>query len=225
MGSAIVIIVAVIFAFASGCSTPKKRLSASVAGVDPNDVELSRELYQLDAEILSLDRVLGRYPARFISDNERLVVHSRWAAATEKSVVLLNIDLGNPELFARAGNLYRQGHNLGVPEASGAAYRALSRCIELANDHIDCHYRLAQLHLAGSPRLAPTAERLLLRARSLIAPLTRPEFEAALARAYFAQGRRSAALQQIDRYLTLRPDDVAARRFREQLTGHSRPID
>ena len=213
---------ATVVVFAAGCQTPAGGLSKSVPGIDPNDVDLTRELLQLDAEILDLDQLLGRYPARFRSDRERLVVHTRWTAAVEKSTVLLNVDLGNPELFARAGNLFRHGHNLGVPEASAAAYRALSLCIELAADHIDCHYRLAQLLLTSQPRFAPTAERLLLRARSLISPQTRPEFEAELARAYFAQGRRSEALRQIDYYLTLRPNDDDAQRFRNVLTGRQR---
>ena len=208
---------------AVGCRTPQARLSGSVPGVDPDDVELTRELLQLDEEIADLEKFLGRHPARFRSDDERLATHTRWAAAVGKSVVLLNVDLANPELFARAGDLYRHGHNLGIPEASGAAYRALSRCIELATTHVDCHFHLAQLLLASPPRFAPTAERLLLRARSLTSPQTRPELEVELARAYFAQGLRSAALRQIEFYLTLRPDDFEARRFREMLVGRAVP--
>ena len=68
--------------------------------------------------------------------------------------------------------------------------------------------------------------------RSLLWPLglativtlytTRPEFEAALARAYLAQGRRSAALRQIEHYLTLRPEDLDAQRFRSTLIFESK---
>lgn len=215
----IVIVAAAMVAFGVGCRTPHERLPASIPGIEPSDVGLTRELHQLDAEIRVLDELIGRYPARFSSNQKRSDAHARWAAAVERSVVLLNVDLENPELFARAGNLYRYGHNLGVPEASASAYRILSRCIELAMDHIDCHYYLAQLLLASPSRFAASAERLLLRVRSFIAPQIRPEFESALARAYLAQGKRSAALQQIDRYLSLRPDDVAAQRFRDDLMG------
>lgn len=217
------IALAAVLLFAVGCLTPPGKLSRSVLGIDPEDVELTRALLQIDEEIAYLERLLGRHPAHFRSDKERLVTHTRWKEAVEKSVVLLNVDLANPELFARAGNLYRHGHNLGVPEASRAAYRALSRCIELAANHVDCHFHLAQLLLASPPRFAPTAERLLLRARSLASPQTRHEFEVELARAYFAQGLRSAALRQIEFYLTLRPDDVDAQRFRDKLVGHASP--
>jgi hypothetical protein len=214
-----VLLAATLLALAPGCRTPGGEFTGSVPGIDPSDVGLTRALWQLDSEIRELEKTLGRYPARFASDKERLLAHSQWSAAVEVSIVLLNVDLENAELFARAGNLYRLGYNLGVPEAFSAAYRTLGRCIELSKDHVDCFYRLAQLMLTSTPRYAPTAERLLLRARSLISPQTRPELEAELARAYFAQGQRSAALQQIDYYLTLRPDDVDAQRFRDRLTG------
>lgn len=210
---------------APGCRTPDGRLSGSVPGIDPHDVDLTRELLQLDAQIADLEKVIGRRPAHFRSNKERQAIRERWSAAIQKSVVLLNVDLANPELFARTGNLYRQGHNLGVPEASGAAYRALSRCIDLAANHANCHYRLAQLLLALPPRFAPRAEQLLLRARSLTSPQTRPELEVELARAYFALGQRSAALRQIEFYLTLRPDDLDAQRFRNSLVGRVSPGD
>lgn len=222
---------ALVLALAVGCQTPLGAPPASVPGIDPDDVELTLEVGRLDREIAELDELLGGYPVRFRSDRDRMIAHALWSEAVKRSVILLNVDLANPELFARAGNLYRHGFNLGVTEARGAAYRTLSRCIELATGHIDCHYRLAQLFLASAPRFAPNAEQLLLRARSLTSPQTRPELEAELARAYFAQGLRSKALHQIDFYLTLRPQDADARDFRASLirqpgegAGSNRPV-
>lgn len=212
---------AAVLLVAAGCRTPVDEFSGTIPGIDPNDVELTRELHQLDAEINDLEAWLGRYPARFESQKERSTVHARWALALKNSLVLMNVDLQNPELFARTGNLYRQGHNLDIPEAARAAYNALSRCIALARDHVECRYHLARLFLASAPRFATNAEQLLLRARSLIAPQLRPEFEAALASAYLAQGRRSAALRQIDLYLDLRPGDLEAQRFRSGLINEA----
>jgi len=205
----------------AGCRTPVEEVSETIAGVDPSDLELIHELRQLDAEIEFLEESLASHPASFDSDEERTKVYDRWELALERSSILMNVDFDNPELFARTGNLYRQGHNLDVPKAASAAYNALNRCIKLARDHVECHYNLARLFLSSSPRFAANAEQLLIRARSLIAPDTRPEFEVALARAYLAQGRRSAALRQIDYYLSLRPGDVDAQRFRGALVSEN----
>ncbi|MBW2726557.1 MAG: hypothetical protein JRE71_19425 [Deltaproteobacteria bacterium] len=210
--------VLLIFSFA-GCRTPVGEAPAPITGVDPSDLELIHELRQLDAQIKSLDENLGDYPARFESEEEREEVHARWARALERASILMNIDFDNAELFARTGNLYRQGHNLDVPQAASAAYNSLNRCIALASGHVECHYNLARLFLASSPRFAANAERLLIRVRSLIAPEIRPEFEFALAKAYLAQGRRSAALRQIDYYLSFEPRDVDAQRFRNSLVS------
>ncbi|MBW2294428.1 MAG: hypothetical protein JRG94_19275 [Deltaproteobacteria bacterium] len=175
--------VLLIFSFA-GCRTPVGEAPAPITGVDPSDLELIRELRQLDAQIKFLDQSLGSYPASFESEEEREEVHTRWA-----------------------------------PQAASAAYNSLNRCIALASGHVECHYNLARLFLASSPRFAANAERLLIRVRSLIAPEIRPEFEFALAKAYLRQGRRSAALRQIDYYLSFEPRDVDAQRFRNSLVS------
>ncbi len=208
---------AVALLFAAGCRTPVEPLP----GVDPGDAELTHELRELDAEIDTLEAWLGQYPARFDSERERTVIQVRWSAALERAILLMNIDLDNPVFFVRTGELFRQGHNLGVPTAAASAYNALNRCLELVETYVECHYEMARLLLASPPRFAPTAERHLLRARSLIAPEIRPEFEVALARAYLAQRRRSAALRQIDYYLTLRPHDARAQRFRDALINEA----
>ncbi len=190
---------------------------ARVAGIDPGDVELTRELLAIDAEIDALEYWLSDYPGEFDSQQERARVMARWRAVVERAVVLSNVDLQNPALFARVGNLYRQGHNLDIPEAASSSYAVLNQCIALARDHIDCHFNLARLLLASAPRNAARAEHHLNRVRALIEPDSRPEVEKALARAYFVQGRRSAALRQIDHYLSLQPDDLDAQRFRNTL--------
>ena len=199
------------------CRSPVGEESWILAGADPSDKSLTLELRQLDRQIEKLEKWLSSYPGRFDSDAERRKVHSRWIAAVERSTVLMNIDLGNPELYLRAGSIFRQGHNLDVPEAASSAYRFLSRCIALDEDHVECRYELARLFLSSDTRFAGVAENLLLEARSLIEPVIRPAFEAALAQAYHRQGRRSSALRQIDRYLTLVLDDVEAQRFRATL--------
>ena len=123
----------------------------------------------------------------------------------------------NPELIVRTGNLFRLGHNIDVPDASAFADRTFKECLFIAPDHVRCHYSLARLYLALPPRFAAAAERLIVRARNLIEPEIRPEFEQLLAAAYFAQGKQMAALRQIDVYLELRPDDLHAQQFRQVL--------
>ncbi|MFT5443687.1 MAG: tetratricopeptide (TPR) repeat protein [Myxococcota bacterium] len=201
----------------SGCQTSSPTNARRVPGVDPADTELTNELLELDTQIHTLERWLAQYPARVDSDEERRLVTGRWYSIAERSGVLLNVDLDNAELFARVGDIYRQGHNLDVPGAAGQASNAFNRCLALANEHVTCRYNLARLYLALPPRFAPRAEELLVEARELVSPEVRPEFEAALAGAFLAQGRRSAALRQIDLYLTLRPDDLDAQRFRHEL--------
>lgn len=203
------------------CASPQDDRMQTVAGVDPNDQDLTRELLALDRQIATLDAVLNDYPPEFSSEKERRKIHALWFSGIERASVVLNIDFDNPELFLRTGILYRQGYFLDIPDAASSSYNNLTRCISLAPGHVECRYELARLLLASSPRFAPTAEQLLLEARSLIQPATRPEFEAALARAYLAQGRRSAALRQIDHYLTLRPGDLDAQRFRSALMFES----
>jgi len=199
------------------CTSRIGQNAPNVAGVDPRDTGLTRELLELDRQIQELEIWLSDYPGQFESEKERRIVHARWFSAVERASVLMNVDLGNPEIQLRAGMLYRQGHNLDIPEAASSAYSILSRCISLSPQHVECRYELARLFLSSDARFAPAAEKLLLEARSLIAPAIRPEFEAALANAFFKQGQRSSALRQIDRYLTLVPDDVKAQRFRSTL--------
>ncbi len=201
----------------SGCAGSGTSAGADVEGIDPRDVGLARELQSLDDEIAALDHWLSDHPGHFTSRSERIQVMIRWREAIERAEVLRNVDLEHPELHARVGDLYRQGHNLDVPHAAASAYGALTRCLSLARDHIECHFSLARLFLASSPQYAPRAEHHLQRIRDLIEPDSRPDVEAALARAYFAQGKRSAALRQIDHYLTLEPDDELAQRFRNEL--------
>lgn len=201
----------------AGCGSSGGKSIPTVAGIDPNDRDLTRELIELDRQITGLEMWLGTYPPEFASEKERRKVHARWFAAIERATVLLNVDLDNPELFLRAGMLYRQGHFLDIPDAANSAYGSLDRCMTLARDHVECRYELARLLLASSRLYAARAEQLLIEARELIQPAIRPEFEAALAKAYLAQGRRSAALRQIDHYLSLRPGDLEAQRFRSAL--------
>jgi tetratricopeptide (TPR) repeat protein len=205
-----------------GCSSPVPKAPAFVPGIDPSDQQLTIELLELDRQIADLDRWLSSVPPSFESEEERRSVQKRWFAAVERASVLLNVDFDNPELFLRAGTLYRQGHFLKIPDTGASAYTSLNRCLALANAHVNCRYELARLLLALSPRYATTAEQMLVEARRLIEPVTRPEFEAALARAYLAQGRRSAALRQIEHYLTLRPEDLDAQRFRSTLIFESK---
>ena len=207
-----------------GCSTPAPKDPAFVPGIDPSDQQLTIELLQLDRQIADLERWLNSAPPSFKSEDEGRDVQRRWFAAVERASVLLNVDFDNPELFLRAGTLYRQGYFLGIPDTGASAYTSLNRCLVLANAHVNCRYELARLLLALSPRYATTAEQMLIEARRLIEPVIRPEFEAALARAYLAQGRRSAALRQIEHYLTLRPADLDAQRFRSTLIFESRRV-
>jgi len=200
-----------------GCAGLGGKDTVVVAGVDPRDVELARELQSIDAEIETLEIWLADYPTSFESRQERLEVIMRWRSAVERSVVLLNVDLEHPELFLRVGELYRQGHNLDVPQSAGSAFESLARCLALAPDHVGCHFSLARLFLAFPPQYAVRAEYHLERIRSITDSTSRPAVEAALARAYFAQGKRSAALRQIDHYLTLEPEDLDAMRFRNEL--------
>ncbi|MDP6977423.1 MAG: hypothetical protein QF570_02340 [Myxococcota bacterium] len=211
------VVVLVAFATLSGCAGRGTPANALVSGVDPGDRELALELQAIDEEIEFLETWLAGYPGRFESRRERMQVATRWRAAVERAVVLLNVDLQHPELFARVGELYRQGHNLDVPDAAGSAYNTLNRCLALARDHVGCHFSLARLFLASPPQYAARAEQHLERIRSLVEPDSRPDVEAALAQAYFVQGRRSAALRQVDHYLTLEPDDAEAKRFRKEL--------
>jgi len=211
------LVLVVMVAAGGGCASRVSDKPPQVAGIDPSDVQLTDVLLDLDAEIEALEVWLSNYPGHFDSLEERSFVTVRWRNALERAEVLLNVDLQNPELFARVGNLYRQGHNLDVPEAAGSSYSALNQCIMLEHDHVECHFDLARLLLASPPRFATRAEHHLHRVRALIEPDSRPEVEAALAHVYFAQGRRSAALRQIDHYLSLQPEDLKAQRFRNAL--------
>lgn len=201
----------------AGCASTGSEPEALVSGIDPQDRDLARELQALDSEIAALEPWLSHYPGAFQSTRERIEVAMRWRGLVERAVVLLNIDLSHPELWARVGELYRQGHNLDIPDAATAAYSHLTQCLALDRDHVECHFSLARLFLASSTQYAARAEHHLERVRALTEPDSRPDVEAALARAYLAQGRRSAALRQIDHYLTLRPDDPQAQRFRKVL--------
>ena len=188
-----------------------------VEGIDPNDVGLTLEVALLDDEIEYLEQFVGSTPPKIESEKQRAIIVARWSSAVERASRLMNVDLKNPELMARTGDLFRMGHNLNVPDASAFADRTLKQCLFVAPEHVECYYTLARLYLALPPRFTEAAERLINRARILIEPEKRPEFEQTLASVYLAQGRERAALRQIDVYLELRPDDEEALRIRKEL--------
>ncbi len=203
---------------ALGCASPSVvEPGRGILGVDPSDRGLVREIRALDDEIAFLEESLGERPPRIESEKHRALLLARWSGAVDRSIRLTNVDLKNPALLVRTGDLFRLGHNLDVPDASAFADRTLKQCLFLAPDYVDCYYALARLYLVLPPRFTDAAERLILRARLLVEPETRPEFEQALASVYLEQGKEEAALRQIDIYLELRPDDRQARRLRESL--------
>lgn len=123
----------------------------------------------------------------------------------------------DPELLWRTGDLLRQGHNGHVEKAAPLADGILQKCLQLDPAHVGCHYTIARFYVASNPKFASQAEQHLLKARELVAPNVRPEFERFLAFAYFQQGRKTEALHTLDTYIALRPDDTDAVDFKRAI--------
>lgn len=187
--------------------------------MNPRAGVIQEKLATLDTEIAVLDQKLGAYPPRIDSDAEREETMKQWSAAVNRATALSNAYPDNAEVLLRAGNLFRQGHNLHIEGAAVLADRSFQKCLALQPNHVECHYSLARLYIASDPRFAPSAETHLLAAKNLIAPHVRPEIEQGLAFAYFAQGKNVEALHQLDLYIQLRPDDEEAKLLRDAIAS------
>ena len=112
---------------AVGCAGLGRSPSSLVPGIDPNDVGLMVEVQSLDEEIAFLEMEIGTRPPQIESEKQHALIFARWSAAVDRSIRLMNVDLNNPELMVRTGDLFRLGHNLNVPDASAFADRTISR--------------------------------------------------------------------------------------------------
>jgi hypothetical protein len=183
------------------------------------------DVRELARRVAVMETWLSDYPPRIGDDKQRTDVGTQWNNTRSLAVAMIPANRDDPCFLDALGDLFRQGHNLGVKDAFRAADEAFARCLTIDPASVGCRFSRARLYIASDPSRAPAAAEDLIRLKELLAPQVSPSIELWLARAYFVQGRSDAALRQLDVYLSLRPSDSTARQFRDAIaSGEARVV-
>ena len=89
----------------------------------------SATMAQLDQQVQALNKVIGGFPIRVSSDEDRQAVYRQWSATLQQA---WGLEARAPRAEATLGllaDLYRQGHNLDVKGSADKANQAIVQCL------------------------------------------------------------------------------------------------
>jgi len=170
----------------------------------------------LKAKVLSLNRYAGSYPPRFEDAIIKYKITSEWQSLVEKVKKEYAQYPDAETLLYLLGELYRQGHNMDVPGAAIDAGKIYERALRMYPRSVDLNMSAAYFYLSIDPRFAHLGEACLYRLREVLGA-NHPDVERGLVYAYLYQDREADAIAQIDRYLTLIPNDPVMLEMKQAL--------
>lgn len=181
-----------------------------------NEVELTTPAMtyeQLEQEINGLSKYIGGYPPSFESEEERAAVYDKWLelkeAAEAHAAVTPDEEIG----LYLLSELYRQGHNMDVPEAGQQAGRSLENCLLTYPESVKCHFSAMYFYLSVGGTHLDQAEESLQFLKAYFDPDLDAEVEAGYVFLYLYQQDAALAKRQIDFYVQNFPDDSRAEVF------------
>lgn len=168
----------------------------------------SRSSVEIEIESKKFNYVIGGWPPRFSSEEERDSTYERWSDVLTDAKALHKVEGDQERMFYLLGEIYRQGHNMDVKGAGELAGRFIEKCIDVNPRSVPCHMSSSLYYLSVSPNdfTLSQAERSLLFLRENIAPNTLADVERGFVFLYIYRKEEVDAILQIDRYLKLYPD-------------------
>lgn len=169
-----------------------------------------RQFEQLVNEIRSMNRVVGQYPTKLHSDEERAQIYKQWTEALLDARALRARDGETERSLWLLAELYRLGHNFDVTDAGQEAHSTVDRCLELFPASLSCHRSAYAFYLAISvtDQSLANAEASLEFVRGAVAPKVDQDVEESYAMLYYYQEQAKPAVAQIDKCLALYPKSV-----------------
>lgn len=177
----------------------------------------SRNVEQLASGIDALAPAIGRHPPRIANQAERADLYARWSDLVRDARAL---DPGNypseEAYYLLNGELFREGHELGVAGAAEESDRLVSECLSRDATSVPCHRLRVMLYLS----LPPTNERFMQAEASLetlraVLPGPDEQVEAQFVALRLLSGDEPGALAAMDVYLKNFPNGQQAANFRE----------
>jgi len=179
-----------------------------------------RDISTVTEETQKLEPLIGHYPPRYRTEEERQAAYTRWSGLLSEARALRAASGDTEPVLALLSNLARQGHNIDVSDAGTLADTTLTLCIEKFPESVSCHTAATLFYLQVDPALGIKAERSLLFLRAHYAPAFNEDVERGFVYFDLYQRRNAEAIKQIDNYLAHAPqgqDHALFEKLRAQL--------
>ena len=195
-------------------------LSHAAVGFDLPETSLDTPpatVQELDQQVSALNKVIGSFPIRVSTDDDRQAVYRQWSAALQQAWAIERKQPRAESTYGLLADLYRQGHNLDVKRTADRADNTITLCLAAYPDSIRCNFVAAYFYLSVNPKFAPKGEAALVHLRELFKPRVNLEVEKGFVFAYLFEGRKDQARTQLTYFLTLDPQADWARKFLDNL--------
>ena len=177
----------------------------------------SLSLAELDKHADEFNKQIGGYPPRLSGADERQEIYRAWSETLKEARATRARDGDSEAILRLLAELYRQGHNMHVAGASPEAHAIISEGLKKYPESTGLHFQAAYFFLQVDPKYAPESEKALLKLRGLLKTDRNPEVERWLARAYVVEGRVEEAQKQVERCLSITPEDAELKKLKEGL--------
>ncbi|SHG98539.1 hypothetical protein SAMN05428948_2184 [Massilia sp. CF038] len=183
-----------------GLSTKLPLPAPAAAGI----VKLST-YEQLMPLVLRMNNILGSYPPKLATAQERAKAFTLWEQALQQAWLIEKQDANSENTLFLLAEVYRQGHNLDVDGTAARAGETVDRCIAAYPDSVRCHFSAAYLYISLNPSTLPKAMKSLERLRLLHAPRFNSEVERGIFFAHLYAGDKEKASKQLDYVESVNP--------------------
>lgn len=162
-------------------------------------------------------------PPRVRDDAELARLKKGWQRAVNNLESLRRNYSDDPLVLRRLGDCYRMGRNLGVPGSRERAEAYLLQAEALDPGDAEAYISLGAHYADTGIENGPLAEAQFRRALTNAPRERLPQVWWGLAVSLYYQGKTAEAVTAIDSLIAIRPDDAAAKKLRDSLTGGEAP--
>jgi tetratricopeptide (TPR) repeat protein len=189
---------------------------------DATDFTLVTTLDGVRSLTAALEPALGATPLPDGNDAARTALYKRWKRAMFSALAVRQTEGDTELMVATLAALYRQGMNLGVETCRESALDMVERALAMYPDSFSANWQAAYLY-GEMPDAFGKAEEALLKLRELLHSERHYEVERRLALIYATESDKEKALAQVEKCLSLRPDDSAMLELKTSLSEGGKP--
>ncbi len=167
-----------------------------------------RSLDELKAIVRGFDPVIGVYPPKFETAEDKRAVYEEWTDAFVDAKAYMTNGGDSEQALWTMAELARQGHNMDIEGMGALAQEQIEKCISKYPESRMCHFSAVNYYLS----IRVSGESVAALGRSLnvlkkkIAPKVNKKVEESLVFYYYYDRRPELAMKQIDTYLSYFPD-------------------